>query len=144
MKADPAEIIERLRRNRQPCIHTLGGEVIDVDPEHGRIKMRFLAKPEFCHSGDIVQGGFITGMVDSAMAHAAIVRAHFSMAVPTLELKISFFAPGRPGPLIAEGWVVRWGRSTAFLEGSLANEAGEIIAKASSTVRLVPGKLQRH
>jgi uncharacterized protein (TIGR00369 family) len=141
---EPAEVLERLRRTRQPCIETLGGgHVLEVDPEAGRIKMRFEAGPSFCHSGDIIQGGFITGMVDSAMAHAAIVRGHFSVAVPTLELKISFFSPGRPGTLIAEGWVVRWGRSTAFLEGSLTNADGETIAKASSTVRLVPGKPQR-
>lgn len=136
----PAEIIARLRRERQPCVETMGGEVLEVDGQRGWIKMRWVAKPEFCHSGNIVQGGFITGMVDSSMAHAAMVRGHFQMAVPTLEIKVSFFSPGHPGPMIGEGWVERWGRSTAFLEGRLYREGGDIVAKASATARLVPAK----
>jgi len=143
-KLTAAETMERMRRNRQPCVETMGGQVLDVDPARGWIKMRWVAKPEFCHSGNIVQGGFITGMVDSAMAHAAMARGHFQMAVPTLEIKVSFFAPGHPGPMIAEGWVERWGRSTAFLEGKLYRENGEIVAKASATARLVPNKLTGH
>ena len=139
-KLSSAEIIARMKQNLPLCVETLGGSLLEIDPARGWAKMRWLAKPEFCHSGNIVQGGFITGMVDSSMAHAAMLRGNFQMAVPTLEIKVSFFAPGHPGPMIAEGWVERWGRSTAFLEGKLYREDGEIVAKASSTARLVPAK----
>ena len=135
----PQQTLEHFRKRRQPAITALGdGEVLEADAEQGRVKFRFIARPEFCHSGDIVQGGFLTGMVDTAMAHAAIARSHFTMAVPTLELKVSFFEPGHPGPLYAEGWVVRWGRSTAFCEDTLSDEQGAVIAKASSTIKLIP------
>ena len=73
-KLSSSEIIARMKKNRQPCVETMGGEVLEVDQARGWIKMRWLARPEFCHSGNIVQGGFITGMVDSSMAHAAMVR----------------------------------------------------------------------
>ena len=46
--------------------------------------------------------------------------------------------------MIAEGWTERWGRSTAFLEGKLYREDGEIVAKASATARLVPAKPAHH
>ena len=39
--------------------------------------------------------------------------------------------------MIAEGWVERRGRSTCFLEARLTNASGEVMAKASSTVRLI-------
>jgi uncharacterized protein (TIGR00369 family) len=139
MKMTQSEALEMFAQRRQPALDSLGnGELLEADPEHGRVKFRFVARPEFCHSGDIVQGGFLTGMVDTAMAHAAILRSHFTMAVPTLELKVSFFEPGHPGPLYAEGWVVRWGRSTAFCEASLTNDQGAMIVKASSTIKLIP------
>lgn len=139
MKMTQSEALEMFRARRQPALDSLGnGELLEADPEHGRIKFRFMARPEFCHSGDIVQGGFLCGMVDTAMAHAAIARSHFTMAVPTLELKVAFFEPGHPGPIIAEGWVVRWGRSTAFTEGTLTNDQGTVIVKASATARLIP------
>lgn len=132
------EILDALRKRLPPAIRTLNGEVVDVDSAHGKVTMRFRAVPEFCHSGDIVQGGFITGMLDTAMAHAAVARSRMSMAVPTLELKVSFFQPGRPGLLRAEGRVLRWGKSIAFLESDLYDEAGAEIARASSTVKLAP------
>ena len=40
--------------------------------------------------------------------------------------------------MIAEGWIERRGRSTCFLEGRLLNAAGDVLAKASSTARLMP------
>lgn len=134
----PAEIIARMRRNLPPCVQTLGGEVLEIDTERAWVKMRWLAKPEFCHSGNVVQGGFLTGMVDSCMAQAAMLRGGFQFAVPTLEIKVSFFSPGRPGVIVSEGWVERWGRSTAFLEGRLYREDGEAVVKATATIRLLP------
>lgn len=134
------DILRHLRERRPPCLDTLRGELLEVDQEAGRVVMAFEAVPEFCHSGDIVQGGFITGMLDTAMANAAMARGGLAMSVPTLELKVSFFAPGHPGPLRAEAEVVRWGRSTAFLEATLFDGKAQMIARASSTVRLVPAR----
>ena len=51
---------------------------------------------------------------------------------------MSFFAPATPGLLTAEAWIERRGRSTMFLEGHLKNADGKIVAKGSSTVRMVP------
>jgi uncharacterized protein (TIGR00369 family) len=57
--------------------------------------------------------------------------------VATLELKVSFFRPATPGTVRAEGWIERAGRETVFLEARLLDDAGQVLAKASSTVRLV-------
>ena len=112
--------------------------VRSVDPEAGRVAIEYLAAPHMCHSGGVVQGGFICGWIDAAMAQAAMSRLGADIAPMSLELKVSFFAPARPGLVIAEGWVERAGRSTAFLEGRLLNEAGEVLAKGTSTARLIP------
>lgn len=130
-------VVERFNRTRPPAIVTLGGEVIEADAQAGRVTMRFKVKPEFCHSGNIVQGGFITGMLDTSMAHAALAKAHFNAAVPTLEVKVSFFAPGRPGIMVARGWVVHWGRSIGFCESELTADDGTIVARATATCRIV-------
>ena len=54
----------------------------------------------------------------------------------TLELKVSFFAPARPGRVIAEAWVERAGRRTCFYEGRLSDSNGTVLAKATSTILL--------
>lgn len=132
------DLVERLNQRRPPCVLTLGGEVMRISKAEGRAVMRFVARPDFCHSGTIVQGGFITGMIDAAMSHALMAATDLQFAVPTLELKVSFFEPGNPGPMVAEGVVARLGRSTAFLEGTLQSERNSVIAKATATARLVP------
>lgn len=108
--------------------------VVEISAE--RAELEYLAKAEQCHSGGVVQGGFVTGWIDAAMAHAAIARAGEGVTPMTLELKVSFLAPARPGPVFAEAWAVRHGRKTAFYEGALRDGAGNLLAKASSTMML--------
>jgi acyl-CoA thioesterase len=119
-----------------PLSITLGlVRVVSLDPE-GRSSLEYEAKIEQCHSGGVVQGGFITGWIDAAMAHAAIARNGPGIVPMTLELKVSFFAPTRPGLVIAEAWVERHGKHTSFYEGHLKDANGTILAKATSTILL--------
>jgi len=110
---------------------------IEMDPA-GRASIEYEAGPHMCHSGGVVQGGFISGWIDAAMASAVMAATGFEMAPMSLELKISFFAPARPGRVIAEGWVEKAGKSTCFCEGRLTDMKGTVLAKASSTLRLIP------
>lgn len=122
-------------------LETLGdGRVLDAD-EAGRARIEFTCKPEMCHSGGVAQGGFVTGWIDSAIAHACIARYTTAYWIATLELKVSFFRPANPGTVVAEGWIERAGKQTVFAEGHLLDAAGGVIAKASSTIRLVPNRV---
>ena len=117
---------------------SLNGEVIELDSERGICRFRFEIVPAFCHSqGRICQGGFLTGMVDTAMANAAMAKGSFAFAVPTLELKISFLEAPGPGFVIAEGRVLRWGGSVGFLDGDIKDDKGRLIVHATSTIKIV-------
>lgn len=109
--------------------------IVELDPE-GRAQLEYMAKPGMCHSGGVVQGGFVTGWIDAAMAHAVIAVLGDHVTPMSLEIKVSFFAPVRPGLVVVEGWIERRGRKTAFLEGRLLDEAGNVLAKGTSTVTL--------
>lgn len=115
---------------------TLGlHRVVELDPA-GRAVIEYTAGLHMCHSGGVVQGGFVTGWIDAAMAHAAIAMAGAGIVPMTLEIKVSFFAPARPGVVIATAWIERRGRKTCFFEGTLSEAGGKVLAKASSTVML--------
>lgn len=122
---------------------TLGlEEVISMDGA-GRARLAYRAAPHMCHSGGVVQGGFVTGWIDAAMAHAAIAMAGDTVVPMTLEIKVSFFAPARPGLVFAEAWVEKRGRATCFFEGQLTDADGRVLAKASSTLMLADkGKVE--
>lgn len=109
--------------------------IVAMDPE-GRAEIEYEARGDMCHSGGVVQGGFVTGWIDAAMAHAAMARHGHGVTPMTLELKVSFFAPVRPGLVIAEGWAERDGRRTCFYEGRLRDMTGRVLAKASTTMML--------
>ena len=109
--------------------------VVSTDAE-GHARLEYEAKQAQCHSGGVVQGGFISGWIDAAMAHAAMARNGPGIVPMTLELKVSYFAPTRPGLVIAEAWVERHGKRTSFYEGHLKDAAGTVLAKATSTILL--------
>lgn len=123
-------------------LETLGhGRVISSDDETGRAVLEFTCAPDMCHSGGVAQGGFVTGWIDAAMAHACIARYTTEFWIATLEVKVSFFRPATPGLVIAEGWIERAGKQTVFTEGQLLDGDGAVLAKASSTIRLVPNRV---
>ena len=126
MSAPPVDLYETMGLVR----------IVSVEPE-GRAAIEYRATPAQCHSGGVVQGGFVSGWIDAAMAHAIMALTGPDRVPMTLELKVSFFAPARPGIVLAEAWVIKAGRSTAFVEGSLMDAAGTLLAKASSTLTLV-------
>lgn len=119
---------------------TLGdGRAVELDDE-GRAVLEFTCAQKMCHSGGVAQGGFVTGWVDAAMAHACIARYGSEYWVATLEVKVSFFRPAPPGPIRAEGWIERAGKQTVFTEGRVLDGDGAVLAKATSTIRLVPNR----
>jgi uncharacterized protein (TIGR00369 family) len=120
-----------------PTLQTSLGQVRVITWENGRAEIEYEVGLHMCHSGGVAQGGFVCGWIDAAMAHASISLAP-DMTPMSLELKVSYFAPVRPGLVVAEGWIERRGRSTCFAEGRLLDAAGAVLAKASSTIRLIP------
>lgn len=120
-----------------PTLQTTLGQVRVVSNDAGRAVIEYEVRPEMCHSGGVAQGGFVCGWIDAAMAHASISLMP-EMTPMSLELKVSYFAPVRPGRVTAEGWIERKGRATCFAEGRLLDPAGNVLAKGSSTIRLIP------
>ena len=133
-------IEERTQHMReQPLFQVMGfSKIIEFSKEESSIKIEYIAEHRHCHSGNIVQGGYVTGWIDSAMAHSVMIPTNFEFSPLTLELKITFFKSANPGPVIAEAKVIKLGKSIAFVEGSLFSEKGILIAKGTSTNKLVP------
>ena len=105
--------------------------------EPGHVQMEFTATEQFLNPAGVVQGGFITAMLDDTMGPAAVAQLGPGHFAPTLELKVSFLRPVGPGRLIGDGRVVHMGKSVAFLEGSLADEQGNVVATSTATARIV-------
>jgi uncharacterized protein (TIGR00369 family) len=129
--------IEKINNHAPKFIGMLGGQLIDFDNAKTTCTFEFNISKDFCHSIDIVQGGFVTAMLDAAMSHAIFICDHEIMNVSSLEIKTSYLAPTRAGKLRVEGWVIKQSYKTAFMESHLYNEDNELTATASSVAKLL-------
>ena len=91
---------------------------------------------QFCHSVDIIQGGFVTTMLDAVSAHAVFVGNAEVTRLSCLELKVSFLSASRKGKYKAIGSVEKLTRNFAFVNADLYNEEGVKTATLSSTAKI--------
>lgn len=137
---DIQEQLDALNAQAPQFIKLMGGRIVDVDRDQRTCTFEFNIGTEFCHSIDVVQGGFTTAMLDAAMSHALFSSETDVVNVSSLEIKTSYLAATRAGKLKAVGEIIKLTYKTAFLEASLYNEAGELTAKASSVAKVVRAK----
>lgn len=130
-------IIKQFNDQGPKLIAMMGGQLVDFDTNKVACTFEFDISTDFCHSIDIVQGGFVTAMLDAAMSHAVFICDQEVKNVSSLEIKTSYLEPTRAGKLRVEGWVIKQSYKTAFMEGRLYNQNNELTATASTVAKLV-------
>ena len=122
---------------KPPCAELLGWTLLDMDAAAGKIRIGFTARPEFLNPAGFVQGGLLAAMLDDVMGPAALVMSEGRLFTSTIDMNVSYLAPARLGRLIGEGTVIQLGKTIGYLQGELRDEAGTLVARATSTARLV-------
>jgi molybdopterin converting factor subunit 1 len=113
----------------------LGMRPLHIEP--GVMRWEFTVGEELLNPVGVIQGGFLTAMLDESMGPAALASLGPGHAIPTLDLTVSFLRPARAGRLVGEGRVVQLGKTVAFLEGTLTDHDDELVARATATARVV-------
>jgi uncharacterized protein (TIGR00369 family) len=121
-----------------PCARLLGWHLMAHDAERGWLRVGFDGKPEFCNPAGFIQGGILTAMLDDTMGPAAVLASGGKLYTSTIDLHVSFLAPARPGPLYGEAKVIQLGKTVGFIEGRLLDVADQVLARATTSARLVP------
>jgi len=113
-----------VRRGDGECVMEL-----DLDEVHMSVAQR-------------AHGGVLFSMLDSAMGRAVLSDLPERRGCATVECRINYFRPVQRGKLVATGTVVNATRSTAYAEGSIVDEAGRLVARASGTFFLTETLVQ--
>jgi acyl-CoA thioesterase len=94
-------------------------------PEHRNIEGR-------------VHGGVFLTLLDTAMGHAVgtLREAEGVAGAATMQLSCQFLRPPEGQALRAHGTVLRLGRTSAFVEGTLRDERGTEVARAHGVWRV--------
>ena len=132
------DTIALLKSLAQPVTRTLSGMPVAFDAEAQTISMTFRTTKDFAHTnGTIVQGGFVTAMLDMTMAHLVMGLTDAKSNPISLDINTSFIAPCPVGAQVCNARVIKLGRSIGFLAADLYAK-DSLIASATSTVKLVP------
>jgi uncharacterized protein (TIGR00369 family) len=117
---------------------TLGLEFIGVDIEKRTIELAFAATESFTNPTGNVLGAFVAAMLYDTVGPALLATLEPDQFQSTLELNVNFLQPVRPGRLIGKGRVVHRDGDMAFLEASLHDSRGMLIAMATAAARVIP------
>lgn len=131
------ELIAALNARKPGFLERLGGTIIDVDENVQSCTFRFVVPLDFCHSVNIVQGGFVTAMLDAAMAHAVFACDRTVTRLSSLEISTRYEDATRgEEELTVTGRIRKMTRSIAFLDGEILGPKGTVCATAHSVAKI--------
>ena len=88
---------------------TLGAALADVAA--GRVTISLPIEPRLSQQDGFLHAGVVVAAIDSACGYAALTLMPADAEVLTVELKVNLLAPAGGQRLVAEGAVVRAGRT---------------------------------
>lgn len=111
-------------------------EVANIWPlsfEVGKVVFEGIPSPKFYNPMGIVHGGWISTLLDTAMACAVHSSLLAGQQYTTIELKTVFVRPvqAETGALRCEGVLLHSGRRVAHAEGKVFDQKGSLIAYGS-------------
>ena len=110
-KAQDPHFAERIRASfaQQQAMTLIGASMAVVEPGYTEIHLPH--KPEITQQHGYIHGGVVGMIADSAAGYAASTLTAAEAGVLTVEYKLNLLAPADGQLLIAEGSVVRYGRT---------------------------------
>jgi uncharacterized protein (TIGR00369 family) len=122
-----------------PCVVALGISVDAVTEK--RVRLRMPNAPAVRHAGGVVCGQSLMALADTAMVLAISARLGRFEPMTTVTLTSHFLRPIREGDAVAEGRILRMGRSLAFGEVLIYAEGGiDPAVQVASTYALTGAK----
>jgi len=123
----------RIARARQafasvPYARFLGLELGAL--KHDEVSIHLDIRPELKQNQDVVHGGAIASLIDTASAFAVVTRLEADERVTTIDLTIHYLRPVTTGRLTATARIVRAGRRIFVLSVNVTNNMGILVATA--------------
>lgn len=134
------EFLEQMMAGRLPAPpFAQTTDIWPVSAEVGRIVFEGKPSARFYNPMGLVHGGWIAGLLDTAMACAVHSSLPAGKGYSTIEMKSVFVRPvfEHSGTLRCEGVLIHAGRRVAHAEGKVFDEKGTLIAYGSETCQVI-------
>jgi len=121
-----------------PSAKWMGMDIVEHDTEKMYTKVSFAPNKDMINFGGVIQGGFLSAMMDDAMGFNTFVSLGMKYSMATIDLHTQFLKAAPLGPIIAEAWVTKAGKAIVFAEAKLYIDENEPVARATSSLKLRP------
>jgi len=137
------EYAHRVRASfaRQGAMALIGAELVAVEPGHCAIALT--PRADLLQQHGYVHAGIVGTIVDSAGGFAGFTLFPANASVLTVEFKLNLLAPADGERLVAEGSVVKPGRTLCITRGEVhAERAGRrtLVAIMQQTLMVMHGR----
>ena len=126
---------------RQGAMKLMGAEIAEVAP--GYCAIALTPRPELAQQHGYVHAGVVSAIVDSAGGYAGFTLFPEDASILTVEFKLNLVGPAKGDRIVAEGFVVKPGRTLAITRGEVhAEEDGKrtLVALMQQTLMVMRGK----
>jgi uncharacterized protein (TIGR00369 family) len=118
----------------------VGTELLST--EEGRAVVSLRAEERHLNPNGTVHGGVVYTLVDVSMAEALKTLVEGDERPVTIEIKINYLEPGKPGTLTSTAQVRKGGKRLVIVEAEVAQgdeDDGEVVALATGTYTRIGG-----
>lgn len=112
-------------------VNLLGLSIEELRTDYCRMRMPFRA--DLRQAAGIVHGGAIAGLLDSVVVPVVGQAYDRTARFSTIDMHVQFLAALVDEDAIAEGWIVRRGKSTVFCEAEVVGASGQLVARSMLT-----------
>ena len=132
------DFIKKIFNEIPDFLKILGFHDAYLNDENDEWIVEFIPTKDITHSnGTIVQGGFVSGMLDASMSQYLIYLSEGKQAPLTLDLDVKFLKSCVPDHMvISKSKIIKKGKSIAFTRGELIQN-NSVIAIATASSKLV-------
>ncbi len=123
-----------------PFYKHLGINLRNLGP--GRAEIEVKVGKHLTQSGGVAHGGVAAALVDSAVGLALCTMLRSRELITTVELKVNFIAPAKPGLLRASGNILHKGKRIAVGEAEVRDSSRMLVAKGLATYIILANKHQ--
>jgi uncharacterized protein (TIGR00369 family) len=120
----------------------LGLQTEDVRTDYARMRLGY--RPEFRQPAGVIHGGVIASMVDTVVVPAVGSGYDEPRQLFTIDMSLRYLAPIVEEDLVAEGWVVRRGRSIVYCDAEVQGGTSGDVAATATLVYKVSSRPQRN
>jgi len=129
---------------RQGAMKLIGANITEVAPGYCAIALS--PRPDISQQHGFVHAGIVGAIVDTAGGYAGFTLFPEEASVLTVEFKLNLLAPAKGERILAEGFVVKPGRTLAITRGEVHAEDGgkrTLVALMQQTLMVMHGKDDR-